>query len=49
MNFKKLRHLVFGFLKSVFYNFKLLPFSQAVHLPIVVSEKTRLNIKRGGG
>lgn len=48
MNFKKLRHLVFGFLKSVFYNFKLLPFSQAVHLPIVVSEKTRLNIKRGG-
>lgn len=37
-----------GVIKSIYWNFKLLPFSQAINMPIIVSGKTKIrNTRRG--
>ncbi|MCK9473615.1 hypothetical protein, partial [Sulfurimonas sp.] len=42
---RKISHIfryLFGLPKSIYVNFRLLPFSQAIKLPIIVSNKTKL-------
>ena len=40
--FQQLLHYLLGLPKSLYVNFRCLPFAQAVHLPILVSHHTRL-------
>jgi len=40
-------HYIAGLHKSIYVNFRLLPFSQAIKLPIIVSRKTKLSSLRG--
>lgn len=45
LKLRKISHIfkyLFGFPKSVYVNFRLLPFNQALKLPIIVSNKTKL-------
>jgi len=45
INSKKISHLLkylFGLPKSIYVNFKLLPFNQAIKLPIILSSKTKI-------
>lgn len=45
INSRKISHLfkyLFGIPKSLYVNFKLLPFNQAIKLPIIVSNKTKI-------
>lgn len=45
INSRKISHLfkyLFGLPKSIYVNFRLLPFHQAVKLPIIVSSKTKI-------
>lgn len=42
---RKISHIfkyIFGLPKSIYVNFRLLPFSQAIKLPIIISNKTKL-------
>lgn len=44
---RKIRRIIwalgfFGILKTLFYNFKILPFKQAYRLPIIISKKTTI-------
>lgn len=43
----KLVRYVGGVPKSIYVNFRLLPFSQAIYLPIIVSHKTKLRALSG--
>jgi len=45
INSRKISHLfkyLFGLPKSMYINFRLLPFNQAIKLPIIVSNKTKI-------
>ena len=45
INIRKISHVfkyIFGLPKSIYVNFRLLPFNEAIKLPIIVSNKTKL-------
>ena len=45
--FVKLIRYVSGIPKSIYVNFRVLPFEQAIYLPIMVSRKTKLQSLSG--
>jgi len=50
MNYNKINNIIkyiFGIPKSIYVNFRLLPFRDAIGLPIIVSSKTKLHSLRG--
>lgn len=48
MKYKELFEYIFSIPLSVYCNMRLLPFRQALKLPILVRYNTRLNSLRGG-
>lgn len=45
--FAQIVHYILGFPKSMYVNFRCLPFAQAIHFPILVSHKTKLKYLSG--